>query len=268
MRQPIIDSEDPELEFNPYDACCLRYKGEFFTGTVIYTDTDPVSFTEYKDGEFDGRDITYHENGTLLEDCICENGKYISGKEWYENGQLRFDSAYNNVIWDVDGLLIRKDWIYFYKNGNPKTKKDELGNYYLSPDGDVAIFNSILSEESSPCKSHTIFHDKVIIKFLSDLFENKYSRYEDNRDSTMELDRQIKHYIICLYLGGYKAKAISVAEQIVKDSNMRENENGSSKSGESILRHNYTCLIKHLEDDRIVEVFPYHTDKCVEIKFD
>ncbi len=34
------------------------------------------------------------------------------------------------------------------------------------------------------------------------------------------------------------------------------------------LSHNYTHLKKHLEDDRIVELYPYHTDKCVEIRFD
>ncbi|WP_316824029.1 hypothetical protein [Pedobacter miscanthi] len=268
MRQPIIDSEDPELEFNPYDACCLRYKGEFFTGTIIYTDTDPVSFTEYKDGEFDGREIAYYKNGALSGDCIYENGNYISGKEWYNNGQLRFDSSSGNVIWDADGLVVRRDWIYFYKNGNPRTKNDELGNYHLSPNGDVAIFNSVFSDDNSPCKIQTIFFDKVITRFLSDLFESKYSRYEDNRDSTTGLDNQINHYIICLYLEGYKDKAITVAEKIVSDATKRKNENRSSISDESVLIHNYTSLKKHLEDDRIVELYSYHTNKCVEIKFD
>ncbi|MGM9479051.1 hypothetical protein ACS5PU_21690 [Pedobacter sp. GSP4] len=148
------------------------------------------------------------------------------------------------------------------------TKSDELGSYRLSPNGDVVIFNAVFSEDNSPCKIQTIFFDKIIIRFLSDLFERKYTRYDDNRDATSGLDHQISHYTICLYLEGYKDKAIAVAEKIISDAIKRQNENRVSISDESVLIHNYTSLKKHLQDDKIVELYGYHTNKCAEIKFD
>lgn len=191
MKEPLIDSEDPELEYNPYDVSYLQYKSKLFTGTLIYTDTTPNSFQEYTDGDYDGRRISYHKNGMLHEDAIYINGAYISGKEWYDNGQLRYDSNDDKVIWDSDGLLTRKDWIYFYKNGNPKTKKDEFGTYFLSPNGDIAISISPFLGEKSPCRNKITFFDKIITAFLSDLFENIYNNGDDNRDSRTNLGYQI-----------------------------------------------------------------------------
>jgi hypothetical protein len=268
MREPIVDSEDSELEYNPYGSGYLQYKGKLFTGTLIDTDTNPISFHEYTDGDLDGYGRSYHKNGMLQEDAVYKNGTYIFGKEWYDNGQLRYDSNNNNIIWDADGLLTRKDLIYFYKNGNPRTKKDELGTYFLSPNGDIAISISPFLGEKSPCSNKITFFDKVITSSLSALFDNIYSFWEDNRDSRIGLDRQISHYIICLYRRGYKSKSIDVTEQVIEDAVKRKNNSIRITSDEDVIIHNYSSLKKHLEDDRIIEVFPYHTDECVTIIFE
>ena len=94
MREPVVHNEDPDLEYNMWGPQFLEYKGELFTGTIFYDDTDPVSYTEYKNGMFDGEDVSYYKNGKLAEKSFYKDGEYISGKEWYDNGQLKSESTH------------------------------------------------------------------------------------------------------------------------------------------------------------------------------
>ena len=121
MRQPIINSEDQELEFNMYGSDFLKYKGILFTGTVIFDDTNPISYTEYKDGDYDGNNVSYHFNGKLAEQSFYKEGKYLSGKEWYNNGQLKYDSK-EKTYWDRDGIKAYQNGCWLYKNGMVKIK--------------------------------------------------------------------------------------------------------------------------------------------------
>ena len=174
MREPVIHYEDPNLEYNIWDTNYLQYKGALFTGTLLYDDTKPASYTEYKDGDFDGEDKSYHKNGKIAEISIYKNGSYVSGKEWYENGQLKSDDIH---LYNTEGKLIRINGSWLYPNG---TKKNGQGNseYYLfSSKGEVAI--KTIVNMSGDYKNTIIFYDTILNECYLELLINLYPEFDD-----------------------------------------------------------------------------------------
>ena len=248
MRQPIINSEDPELEFNMYDSCCLRYRGILFTGTVIFDDTDPVSYTEYKDGDFDGNNVSYHFNGKVSEQSFYKEGEYISGKEWYENGQLRYDSENNYVIFDEDGILTQKNGNWFYKNGNERLTRDKKGTKLHTSSGNLAIVTELsdLIINNYPA-SKSIYYHKILSEEYKDLQEHIYIYPEDNFNFRQVAS--LNSWIIELYRTNNKKEALNIINKMINESENRLNENLNYriKHIEENFIHNSKTFIKRLE---------------------
>jgi antitoxin component YwqK of YwqJK toxin-antitoxin module len=171
MRKPIIHEEDPNLEYNLWGSNYLKYKGELFTGTLIFDDTNPISYTEYKNGDYDGENVSYHKNGKLAEKAIYKDGDYIEGQEWHPNGQIKFDST-EGKQWDLNGKLIQVNGIWLYNNGNPKQKRIENGCLYLSPNGDTLF--KVLYNTSGDFKNSVEYYDENLHNCYNQLLLNEY----------------------------------------------------------------------------------------------
>ncbi|GGF23517.1 hypothetical protein [Flavobacterium limi] len=174
MREPVILDEDINLEHNLWGTNYLKYKGELFTGTLLYNDTNPFSYTEYKDGDYDGESVSYHKNGQLAETSIYSNGNYISGKEWYDNGQIKYDSI-KKTKWDKDGIVAFENGCWFYKNGIIKEKYEESNSTIFNPNGEIAI----ITEYHSPC-SKNIFYHKNLLSFYPEILIALYPELDSN----------------------------------------------------------------------------------------
>lgn len=174
MRQPIINSEDPELEYNIYDSCCLKYKGILFTGTVLFDDTNPISYTEYKDGEYDGNNVSYHFNGKLSEQSIYKEGQYISGKECYNNGQLKYDFK-ERTYWDKDGIKAYQNGCWLYKNGIIKIKYEDTQSTIFNSKGEIAI----TTEYCKPVNQKKYYHSNLI-EYYSEILVDLYPELESH----------------------------------------------------------------------------------------
>ena len=173
MREPIIHDEDPDLEYNIWCAEFLKYKGEFFTGTIFYDDTDPISCTEYKNGMFDGEDVSYHKNGKLAEKRFFKDGEYISGIEWYDNGQLK---SYNAHLYDKNGKLIKKDGSWLYPNGVTRDSRENDEHKLFSSKGELAV--KTIFKRSRNYRGTVIFFDKVVSECYHELLVNLYPDFE------------------------------------------------------------------------------------------
>jgi hypothetical protein len=193
MREPVIHNEDPNLEYNPWGTNYLKHNGELFTGTIIYDDTSPISYTEYKNGDYDGDSVSYHKNGKLAEKSFYKDGEYISGKEWYDNGQLKSDDIH---LFDREGKQIRIDGSWLYTNG---VKRNNQGNgeYYLfSSKGELAIKTII--NMSGDYKNTIVFFDNIISDCYKELLINLYPDFDD------------MFYNTEYYIWGWVAKKFSI----------------------------------------------------------
>lgn len=98
MDKPV-EYNHKDFEENLYDVYThMKYKGVLFTGTLIKEGRK----IEYKNGNANGKSVAHYENGQIECDEIYENGDYISGKEWYKNGQLKYDST--GLEWYSNGI--------------------------------------------------------------------------------------------------------------------------------------------------------------------
>ena len=173
MREPAVHPEDPELDPNIWGNNYLLYKGELFTGTLVYDDTNPVSYTEYKNGDCDGEQVSYYKNGQLAEKSMNKNGKRVSTMEWYENGQLKYKDGY---LYDPEGKVIQINGDWLYPNG---TKRDGCGEgeYYLfSSKGELAIKTII--KETRDFKNTIVYIDAVLSGCYQELLINYYPDHD------------------------------------------------------------------------------------------
>jgi antitoxin component YwqK of YwqJK toxin-antitoxin module len=173
MREPLVHNEDPNLEFNPWGKNYLQFNGKLFTGTIVYDDTNPISYTEYKNGDYDGNSIFYHKNGQLAQKSIYNEGVYISGKEWYDNGQLKSDDIH---LYERNGKLIRVNGSWLYPNGAERDGKGN-GEYYLfSSKSELAI--KTLVNKTGDYKNTNIFFDTIISSCYQELLINLYPDFD------------------------------------------------------------------------------------------
>ena len=249
MREPIIYRDDPKIESNMYDFYTfMQYDGKLFTGTILYEDNK--SYVQYKNGNVDGRSISYHLNGQIEEDCIYIDGNYISGKHWYENGQLRYDSENNYVIFKEDGILTQKNGNWFYKNGNERLTRNEKGTKIYTSTGNLAIVTepSDLIINNYPT-SKIIYYHKILSAEYKDLQEHIYMHPEDNFNFRGGVFVLLNSWIIELYRTNNKKEALYILNKMINDSEnrLKENLNYRVKHIEENFIHNSKIFVKRLE---------------------
>ncbi|OFX51550.1 MAG: hypothetical protein A2046_15235 [Bacteroidetes bacterium GWA2_30_7] len=72
----------------------VKRESEYFNnqknGKTIYwfKDGKKQSETHYKNDCLDGKAVWYHQNEKKKKEAIYNNGKFVSGKEWDENGKI------------------------------------------------------------------------------------------------------------------------------------------------------------------------------------
>ena len=208
MNKPIVYNET-DFEENLWASLThLMYKGLPFTGTVIYEGNKNEDnalgnkeIIEFQNGNAHGRYLEFHRNGRLIVDCLMANGKTIvkkcwypdgrilkewdhasGGREWYEDGMLKEDTTgADHFLWDNDGILAKKNDVWFYKNGqriDEKLAEGTVLSYTMT--GEVACKQQKLEKEEydSLSNSHyfskVYYYDKVIRRFIDELFTNPY----------------------------------------------------------------------------------------------
>lgn len=251
MKEPVVNSEDSNLEYNLWGTNYLQYKGELFTGTLLYDDTIPNSYTEYTNGDYDGNSITYYKNGQLSKKSFYKNGAYISGKEWYENGQLRHNSEIGCFVFDEDGILTIDGNIWFYKNGKiRKTTEDKITKIY-SENGHLAIITEPIEVpvNSYPTLKITYYH-KILKESYKNLFHHIYIHHEDNVNFRQSIFVMFNSWIIELCRTDYKKEAIQIINTMINDSEERLNENLDFRiqSLETNFIHNSKIFLKRIKD--------------------
>lgn len=227
MRKPHIYEGDKGIDFELfYEGGILEYNGTKFTGTLIDDNTEPKSYSEYKNGDLDGDDISYFENGKLAEKNIFKNGEYISGKQWYENGQLRFDSENIGVIFDRDGIKTTKDGKWLYKTGKERLVTEDRIFKLFSSDGHLAISHepSEVIVNNYPTQKVYYYH-KVLIANYINLLEHIYIHPEDNCKFRKQIENLLTSWIIELYRTGNMKEAILIFNNIIKISEEKLKEN-------------------------------------------
>ncbi|MCW4469312.1 hypothetical protein OGH69_10075 [Flavobacterium sp. MFBS3-15] len=172
MKEPVIQFNEKDFEENIYDPYIyLLYKGVLFTGTLL--DEDGICYTEFEKGNAHGRSISYYKCGPLQSDGFFDNGNYVSGTEWYKNGQLKSDGTY---LYNEDGSLICDRGSWLYPNGAKRNGKDGEDYLEFSPNGQLAIRTII--NMTGTYKNTVIYYDKILSGCYHELLINRDAEHD------------------------------------------------------------------------------------------
>lgn len=166
MNKTPIEYNETDFEENTYDFFIgLMYKGQPFTGVLKENNWT----IEFKDGNANGRSVEYYDNGQLACDETYTDGKYIEGKKWYQDGQLKFDSK-EGRYWNEQGVLIQDKGSWLYDNGTPKQRNIENGCLYLASDGST-LFQVDYNKDNDG-KNSVTYYDENLFKHYHELLIN------------------------------------------------------------------------------------------------
>jgi len=197
MRKPHIYEGDKGIDYDLfYEGEILEYNGLKFTGTLIENDSEPKSYSEFKNGEYDGDSISYFENGKLLTKGKYKNGNCIYFEHWYPNGQLREKIALNrSTKWTEDGIMAYRNGVLFYNNGKIKRGwTDENEEIINNSKENIAI--SIKSINNS--KTRTFYHKNLIEDYQEMLIE-LYPELDFNKFAHSQIKINVFYWINQIY---------------------------------------------------------------------
>jgi hypothetical protein len=257
MNEPIIYNST-DFEENLYDFFTyMKYKGELFTGTVIIEGDKTADnvlgnkeVVEFKNGHTHGHYLEYHRsNGQLIYDgiyedsrCLSEKGWYtdgrlrrdwdysVSGKEWYEDGTLKehWDGK-NTTLWDRDGILVRKNDIWFYKNGQKfKERLADGTRLHFSSTGEVAVMNGTVDGGEYGFRSVVYYYDNVLTQFYEELFIDPYPAFCDysGQYGRKEHIKDLFDWVVAIY-NEDKVKANYIIDSLIYHPTQETREHAS-----------------------------------------
>src|SRR5687768_8692073 len=113
--------DDKDIEFrNEYDLLIdVYYQGQKFTGSL----KNEREYIEYKEGVVHGKNIAYYESGAIESIDTFENGKFIEGRAYFEQGQLKSESIAKTKsykVWNLNSQLVQDNNICYFNNGTIK----------------------------------------------------------------------------------------------------------------------------------------------------
>lgn len=185
-----IDFNNKDFEERTEDILFdLYHLGSPFTGFL----KNDNCIIEYKDGFANGKFLEYFPDGTLKIEGYCINGEYISGKEWYQNGQIKIEE---DKIFTHEGQLAKKGNSWLYKTGKPKETRLENSTLYFSPDGDLVF--EVHYVHSGDYKNTITYNNDIMVKYCDEIISTIYP----------ELDQY--QYNIEYYFYGWVATLLTV----------------------------------------------------------
>ncbi|WCO00239.1 hypothetical protein [Psychroserpens ponticola] len=251
MKEPIILDNELDFEYNMYEpSIFLKYKGKLFTGTVILE--NGKSYIEYTNGNQDGRSVDYYDNGQIAEDYLMKNGSLINGKNWYSDGQIKYNSK-TDTKWDKDGVVTRNNHSWYYKNGKVRYSNNSNGKrMYYSSKGKLAF--KVISSNDKPYNINSItYYHNVLIESYKDFLEHIYLDAQYNCSFRDIAYHYVIGWIRKLYHLGFKKESITLIETIVSDSKeiLNKKPDFKNKSTEKNKIHNLPILIKILKQEEL-----------------
>lgn len=211
MREPYIYDGDENIDGELlYQGGILEYKGVRFTGTLIYSDTQPVSYSQFENGEYDGKEMHYYGNGQLAEMSLHKNGECIEHQEWYSNGKVKQKMLPNHssMKWNKEGILVYNGGNWFYTNGISKFKYLKNGEQILDPNGKIAVHKI---GDKNP-KKHT-YYQNILVENYFEILINPYP--ELDCAANQMLNDNLKHTIFDWINELYKLGDRKLAEDLL-----------------------------------------------------
>lgn len=117
-----IEFNEIDFEENIYDFFReMHYKGKPFSGVL----KDGNSIIEFKNGNASGLALSYFPDGKISSEDHYENGEFVQGKNWYNNGKLMSLCTGQEIsMYAKDGKLAYESKpeiaVWYYKNGIKK----------------------------------------------------------------------------------------------------------------------------------------------------
>ncbi len=116
----------------------VTYNDKPFTGIAFEDTPHYYNECEYVDGYRHGRDYCIYKSGNLKSEDFYENGEFLHGKEWYENGQIKENRTplllkqwYENGVTRRDTNYEIGKTLFYYENGYIRDditfKKTDIG---------------------------------------------------------------------------------------------------------------------------------------------
>jgi hypothetical protein len=117
------------------------------------------------------------------------------GKSWYENGQLKTDSTGADLLcWDKDGILVRRNDTWFYKNGQKINEELADGTIQLfTSGGELAAKKQKLTDKEYYPTTGTYhehiryYYDRVLRDAIDELFTKPYPEFNYGPDQILWL---------------------------------------------------------------------------------
>ena len=254
-----IKANDINLEFrNEYDMFnSVFYKGEPFTGVL----EDGLEIITYENGIAHGEYILYFKNGEVQAKEIYDQGTAVESEWHHENGvpSSKFNKNFKYTRWNDNGIIVQKENINYFPNGQiSHINKPDLVVFY-SPDGNE-IYRKVNSKtEEGKHKTDLIYKDELMHKWHYELLNKiPFEHSDGNRIhwiymwfwEVFKVDQREYFKIQSRLLSHPNKNVIVVISNIIALHNFHkyiESENESNKEAYELIREN---TLRHDKKDK------------------
>lgn len=170
-----LDPNDNFLEYRNEENLLVDvfYIGQRFTGSL----RNEREYIEYRDGVVHGLNISYYPGGEI--ECIdkYDNGDFIEGRTYFEQGQLKIESIANSKsykVWNLKAQLVQDGNITYFNNGEIRSIVSSAANTdfalkCFSRQGEV-VYTQLKDERiNGKLVRNFTYDDDLLLKNYSDL---------------------------------------------------------------------------------------------------